>query len=65
MSVKSSPRRTARGPVRAELQRVHVHTFPGPAGTSGQGTELTVDQKAILTALGLPDPPRGPTATPA
>jgi hypothetical protein len=42
-----------------------LHTFPGPAGTFRQGTELTVHQKAILTALGLPDPPRGLTATPA
>src|SRR4051794_27997277 len=50
--------------VRAELQRLHVGPFPGPAGTFRQRTELTTEQKAILTALGLPDPPRVLTATP-
>ena len=51
--------------VRAELQRLHVGTFTGPAGTFRQRTELTADQKAILGALGLPNPPRVLTATPA
>jgi hypothetical protein len=51
--------------VRAELQRLHVGTFTGPAGTFRQRTELTTEQKAILAALGLPDPPRVLTATPA
>jgi hypothetical protein len=50
--------------VRAELQRLHVGTFTGPAGTFRQRTELTTEQKAILAALGLPDPPRVLTATP-
>jgi len=50
--------------VRAELQRLHVGTFTGPAGTFRQRTELTAEQKAILTALGLPAPPRVLTATP-
>jgi hypothetical protein len=51
--------------LRDELQRLHAGTFTGPAGTFRRGTELTGDQKAILTALKLPDPPRVLTATPA
>jgi transposase len=51
--------------VRAELQRLHVGTFTGPAGTFRQRTELTAEQKSILGALDLPDPPRALTATPA
>ncbi len=51
--------------VRAEMQRLQVGTFTGPAGTFRQRTELTGEQKAILTALGLPDPPRVLAATPA
>jgi transposase len=51
--------------VRAELQRLHVGTFTGPAGIFRQRTELTAEQKAVLAALRLPDPPRVLTATPA
>jgi hypothetical protein len=51
--------------VRAELQRLHVGTFTGPAGTFRRRTELTTEQKAILGALDLPAPPRVLTATPA
>jgi Transposase DDE domain len=51
--------------VRAELQRLHVGSFTGPAGTFRQRTELTAEQKAILGALDLPHPPRVLTATPA
>jgi Transposase DDE domain len=51
--------------LRAELQRLHVGTFTDPAGTFRQRTELTAEQKAILGALGLPDPPRVLTAAPA
>jgi hypothetical protein len=50
---------------RAALQRLQVGTFTGPAGTVRQRIELTAEQKAILGALGLPDPPRVLTATPA
>jgi Transposase DDE domain len=50
---------------RAELQRLHMGSFTGPAGTFRQRTELTAEQKAILAALGQPDPPRVLTATPA
>jgi hypothetical protein len=42
-----------------------VGTFTGPAGTFRQRTELTAEQKAILAALGQPDPPRVLTATPS
>jgi hypothetical protein len=51
--------------VREELQRLHVGSFTGPAGTFGQRTELTGEQRAILAALGLPGPPRVLAATPA
>ena len=50
--------------VRAEMHRLQVGTFTGPAGTFRQRTELTAEQKAILGALGLPDPQRVLTATP-
>jgi DDE family transposase len=55
--------------LRDELERMHLGTFAGPVGTSRQRTELTPGQKAILRALGLPEPPRflhlEPTAQPA
>ena len=44
--------------LRNELERLHLGTFAGPAGTSRQRTELTPRQKAILRALELPEPPR-------
>ena len=44
--------------LRNELERMHLGTFAGPAGTSRQRTELTAGQKAILRALELPQPPR-------
>src|SRR3954467_11241407 len=50
--------------VRDELQRLHVGTFTGPAGTFRQRPELPPGQKATLAALGLPAPPRVLTATP-
>jgi DDE family transposase len=51
--------------VREELQRLHMGTFTGPAGTFRQRTEISPDQHKILTRLGLPDPPRVLAATPA
>lgn len=55
--------------LRNELERLHLGTFAGPAGTSRQRTELTPGQKAILRALELPEPPRflhlEPAAQPA
>ena len=40
----------------AELRRLHVITFTGPAGTFAQRTELTEAQRAIYTALELAPP---------
>ncbi len=55
--------------LRNELERLHLGTFAGPAGTSHQRTELTAGQKDILRALELPEPPRflhlQPAAQPA
>jgi hypothetical protein len=44
--------------LRHELDRMHLGTFSGPAGTSRQRTETTHGQRAILKALDLPEPPR-------
>ncbi len=44
--------------LRNELERLHLGTFAGPAGTSRQRTELTPGQRSILRALELPEPPR-------
>jgi Transposase DDE domain len=43
--------------LRDELQRMHLGTFTGPAGTSQQRTELTARQRDILGALGVAQPP--------
>jgi hypothetical protein len=43
--------------LRDELQRMHLGTFAGPAGTSQQRTELTARQRDILHALGIAQPP--------
>ncbi|MFG2219309.1 hypothetical protein ACIOZL_30390 [Streptomyces sp. NPDC087769] len=50
--------------LRLQLERLHVGTFTGPAGTFRQCTEITKPQQTILTALGLPaipDPRSCPT----
>jgi len=44
--------------LRDELQRMHLGTFTGPAGTSQQRTELTPSQRDILHALDIPPPPQ-------
>jgi hypothetical protein len=44
--------------LRDELQRLHVGTFTGPAGSSRQRTQLTSRQQQILHALHVPAPPR-------
>jgi len=44
--------------LRHELDRIHVGTFTGPAGTFRQRTELTKRQRDILTALHIDAPPR-------
>jgi hypothetical protein len=43
--------------LRDELQRMHLGTFAGHAGTSRQRTELTAHQQQILRALGVEQPP--------
>jgi hypothetical protein len=50
--------------IRAHLDRLHVGTFTGPAGTFRQRTELTHTQRGILTALDIPAPPSVIEATP-
>ena len=44
--------------LRRELDRIHVGTFTGPAGTFRQRTELTRAQRDILKALEIDAPPR-------
>ncbi|RPF28214.1 IS1634 family transposase [Georgenia muralis] len=44
--------------VRAEMQRLHLGQFTGPAGTYRQTTTPTTAQRQILTALQVPTPPR-------
>jgi len=43
--------------LRDELQRLHLGTFTGPAGTSRQRTQLTTSQQGILRVLSVPEPP--------
>jgi hypothetical protein len=51
--------------MRDELQRLHLGTFTGPAGTFRQRTEITPHQCKILAALTLDEPRRVHEATPA
>jgi hypothetical protein len=44
--------------LRRELDRIHVGTFTGPAGTFRQRTEITKAQRDILAQLNLDPPPR-------
>ncbi len=44
--------------LRLQLERLHIGTFTGPAGTFRQRTEVTKAQQTILTALQVPAPPR-------
>ena len=44
--------------LRAELQRLHVGSFTGPAGTYQQTTTLTPEQTQILSTLNIGAPPR-------
>jgi hypothetical protein len=50
--------------LRRQLERLHVGTFTGPAGTFRQRTEITKAQHAILTALDIPTPQRFLEVTP-
>ena len=43
--------------IRAELDRLHLITFTGPAGTFRQTTELTKTQRDLFAALTI-DPPK-------
>jgi hypothetical protein len=43
--------------IRTTLERLHLITFTGPAGTFRQTTELTKPQRDLFTALGI-DPPK-------
>jgi Transposase DDE domain len=43
--------------IRADLDRLHLITFTGPAGTFRQTTELTKPQRDLYSALNL-DPPK-------
>lgn len=43
--------------LRDELERMHLGSFTGPAGTSQQRTELTARQREILHALNVAQPP--------
>ena len=42
--------------IRADLERLHLITFTGPAGTFRQTTELTKPQRDLLTALNIEAP---------
>ena len=44
--------------LRRELDRIHIGTFTGPAGTFQQRTELSRAQRGILKALQIDPPPR-------
>jgi len=50
--------------IRTEVERVHLGTFTGPAGTFAQRTELSQPQKMIYTKLKITQPPRILDATP-
>jgi hypothetical protein len=51
--------------LRRELNRIHVGTFTGPAGTFRQRTEITKAQRDILRTLKIDIPPRIYQLTPA
>jgi hypothetical protein len=51
--------------VREEMQRLHLGTFTGPAGSLRQRTELTTAQRQVLRAFDLPEPRRVYQATPS
>ncbi|MPY86083.1 MAG: transposase, partial [Actinophytocola sp.] len=42
--------------IRRELDRLHIGTFTGPAGTFRQLTELTKPQRDLFTRLNVPTP---------
>jgi hypothetical protein len=44
--------------IREQTETLHLGQFTGNAGTAHQRTELTADQRDILSRLQLPEPPR-------
>jgi hypothetical protein len=44
--------------MRRELDRIHIGTFTGPAGTFRQATELTKPARDLLASLGTDPPPK-------
>ena len=48
-----------------DLQRLHLVTLTGPTGTLQQTTRITPTQQQILTAAGVPAPPRITALQPA
>ena len=53
------------GNLRRELQRLHLVTLSGTAGTVAQTTPLTDPQRDILVALEVEPPPRITALDPA
>jgi hypothetical protein len=53
------------GKIRADVERLHVGVFTGPAGTFCQRTELSQPQKTLFAKLKVAEPPRVIDATPA
>ncbi|MEU5942807.1 hypothetical protein ABZ807_27370 [Micromonospora sp. NPDC047548] len=51
--------------IRADVERLHVGVFTGPAGAFCQRTELSQPQKALFIKLKITEPPRVINATPA
>jgi hypothetical protein len=51
--------------LRRELQRLHLGSFRGSAGTVAKRSETTARQRQILAKLGLPEPPLFPVVAAA
>jgi hypothetical protein len=51
--------------LRRELDRIHLGTFTGPAGTFRRRTDLTPSQTALFNTLAVPIPPAIAEITPA
>jgi hypothetical protein len=50
--------------IRTHMQRIHIGTFTGPAGSFAQRTDLSQPQQVIYTKLKITGPPRILQATP-
>ena len=51
--------------LRHDLEKIKLGSFVGPAGSFRQRTEITPDQRAILSRLDLPEPARITELAPA